>query len=117
MVTKILKGWLSFSDRNTTFFHRKTITGQKKNQITTIKDDSGHWLYNNNDIKKHIVEFFSSLYTSDMSGSHLYILTGCFPPINTDMLHILQAPIDDNEVRSTIFNMKPLKALGVDGLY
>ena len=52
-----------------------------------------------------------------MSGSHPYVLTGCFPPINTYMLHMLQAPIDDNEVRSTIFNMKPLKALGVDGLY
>ncbi|KAH9751354.1 putative ribonuclease H protein [Citrus sinensis] len=44
-------------------------------------------------------------------------LTGCFPPIDIDMLHMLQAPIDDNEVRSTIFSMKPLKAPGVDGLH
>ena len=114
---KSRKEWLSSGDRNTTFFYRKTITRRKKNQIIPIQDDSCQWLYNSDDIKKHVVEFFSALYTSDKSGSHPYALTSCFPPIDTDMLHMLQAPIDDNEVRSTIFNMKPLKVPGVDGLH
>lgn len=51
-----------------------------------------------------------------MSGSHPYTLTGCFPHIGANMLHMFQAPIDDNEIRSTIFNIKPLKAPRVDRL-
>lgn len=33
------------------------------------------------------------------------------------MLHMLQAPVDDNEISSTIFSMKPLIAPRVDGLH
>lgn len=62
---KSQKEWLSSGDRNTTFFHWKTITRRKKNQITVIQDVTGHWLYNSDDITKHTVEFFSSLYTLD----------------------------------------------------
>ena len=55
---KSKKEWLSSGDRNTAFFHRKTITRRKKNQIIAIQDDSDQWLYNSDDIKKHTGEFF-----------------------------------------------------------
>lgn len=59
---KSRKEWISHGDRNTSFFHKKTITRRKKNWITAIKNDLGKWLYDNNDIKAHAMNF-SLLYT------------------------------------------------------
>lgn len=42
---------------------------------------------------------------------------GCFPALYTSMLHLLQAPIKDLEIKHTVFGMKPLKAPGVDSLH
>lgn len=74
-------------------------------------------MYNNEVIKKLAVKFFSTLYTSDMAEFQPYSLTGCFPHVNAEMLHMLWEPMDDDEIRLTSFNMKPLKDPGVDGLH
>lgn len=46
-----------------------------------------------------------------------YPLTGCFPIIGDTMFQMLQRPVDDIEIKNTIFSIKPLKAPGVDGLH
>lgn len=92
---KSRKEWISHGDRNTSFFHQKTITRRKKNQITAIKNDLGQLLYDNNDIKAHAINFFSALYTAETDRCHPYLLMGCFPALDTSMLHLLQAPIED----------------------
>ncbi|KAH9791596.1 putative ribonuclease H protein [Citrus sinensis] len=46
-----------------------------------------------------------------------YPVRGCFPILHAALTHGLMAPIEDNEIRQTIFSMKPLKAPGVDGLH
>ena len=37
--------------------------------------------------------------------------------IDEDSLSFLQAPIDEVEIKNTIFSMKPLKFPGIDGLH
>ncbi|KAH9735403.1 putative ribonuclease H protein [Citrus sinensis] len=38
-------------DRNTAFFHQKTLTRRRRNRIDAIQSDTGEWLYNVADIK------------------------------------------------------------------
>ncbi|XP_024042959.1 uncharacterized protein LOC112099735 [Citrus clementina] len=42
---KSRKDWLLHGDRNTNFFHQKTITRRRRNRIEAIRESSGNWLY------------------------------------------------------------------------
>ena len=68
-------------------------------------------------IKQHATSFFSDLYTSETLDFRPYPIRGCFPILDAGLTQGLTAPIEDNEIRQTIFSMKPLKAPGVDGLH
>lgn len=102
-------------DRNTNFFHQKTLSRRRRNRITTIMDDSDYWLYNTEAIKQHAICFFSSLYTNDDSCFRSYPHRGFFPNIEASTRQSLRLLVEDNEIRQSIFSMKPLKAPGVDG--
>lgn len=111
------KDWVLHGDRNSTFFHQKTLTRRRRNRITAIKDDSGQWLFDSEAIKSHAVQFFACLYENNNSNFQLYPLTSCFPAIDDTIIHVRQRPVDDTEIKNTVFSMKPLKAAGADGLH
>ena len=41
-------------DRNTSFYHMSTMVRRSKNQISTIKNSVGEWLYDERDVMEHI---------------------------------------------------------------
>lgn len=84
-------------------------------RVTAILDDSGSWLYDTEAIKQHAISFFSSLYTNDDSCSGSYPHRGFFPTIDESTRESLMVPVQYDEIRQSIFSMKPLKASGVDG--
>ncbi|XP_024041891.1 uncharacterized protein LOC127901822 [Citrus sinensis] len=43
--------WIMHGDRNTRFFHQKTIVRRRRNRIKAIQDNSGNWLYNEEEIR------------------------------------------------------------------
>ncbi|XP_015380582.1 uncharacterized protein LOC107174314 [Citrus sinensis] len=112
---KSRKDWILLGDRNTNFFHQKTLARRRKNHIIAIMDESGSWLYDTEAIKWHAISCFSSLYTNDNSCSISYPYRGYFPSIEESTGQYLMLPITDDEIKHIIFSMKPLKALGVDG--
>ncbi|KAH9725610.1 putative ribonuclease H protein [Citrus sinensis] len=114
---KSRKEWLIQGDRNTAYFHQKTLARRRRNRITTIQNANGEWIVDNEIIKQHATAFFSTLYTSETLDFRPYPVRGCFPILDAALTHGLMAPIEDNEIRQTIFSMKPLKAPGVDGLH
>lgn len=113
---KSRRDWIAYGDRNTKFFHQKTITRRARNRIKVIKDSCGVWLYDPQVIKRETVEFFSNLYAPDQALHHLYPLRDRFPEIEKTRLASLGVPADNEEIRNTIFQMSPFKALGIDGL-
>ena len=48
---KSRKDWIMHGDRNTKFFHQKTIVRMRRNKIEAIQDNSGNWLYNEEEIR------------------------------------------------------------------
>ena len=111
---KSKRDWVLFSDRNTAYFHQKTLTRWRRNRIDVVKAEDGRWLYDIDDIKKQATNFFFNLYTSEQE---LYQVCGNFPPIVEYRLTNLDAEIEEKEIRQAVFSMSPLKALGVDGLH
>lgn len=62
------------------------------------------------------MKFFSNLYAPDQVLHHLYPLRDQFPKIEETRLASLGVPVDNEEICSTIFQMSPFKAPGIDGL-
>ena len=109
--------WIQFGDKNTSFFHQKTMTMRRHNQIVWIKDDRGQWISDEDELKAHAINFFTNLYTADNNSIERYYIPNDFPCLDTERYHIMKKSVDDEEIRDIIFSMKPLKALGSDGLH
>ena len=114
---KSKRDWVLFGDRNTGYFHQKTLTRRHHNRIDAVKAEDGRWLYDTEDIKKQATNFFSKLYTSEQGVYESYHVCGSFPPIDEYRMTNLANEIEEWEIRQAIFSMSPLKAPGVDGLY
>jgi hypothetical protein len=73
--------WLKEGDMNTKFFHRKANWRQNKNKIDWIKDESGSWVDNPDEVTNSAMSFFKNLYTRD-------------PLVNPeDILNLINSPI------------------------
>lgn len=71
--------WISNGDRNTSFFHRSTIRRRWRNTITTIKDDSGHWVHDKSQVKHLFVNFFTKLFTEEGESDLKAVPQDIFP--------------------------------------
>ena len=51
-------------DQNTTFYHVSTLVRRKRNQIITIKNAVGDWIFEEGDIKDFIRSGFNGIYST-----------------------------------------------------
>lgn len=109
--------WLSEGDRNTKFFHRRTLSRRKWDKITASKDANGDWCFDSARLESIALEYFTKLYTVDDYSIGNFPVKGCFPLIKHDDMLALSAPVTCEEVRCAVFSMDPLKATGIDGVH
>ena len=57
--------WQIHGDRNTAFFHVKTITRRRYNRIDHMKNPLSDWLTNEQQVIEHILKGFQELYKSN----------------------------------------------------
>ncbi|KAH9770764.1 putative ribonuclease H protein [Citrus sinensis] len=112
---KSRRDWTLYGDRNTAYFHKKTLTRRRQNRITAILNDTGQWIHDVEIIQQLAVRFFSELYTPEQGVHRTYNVRGCFPVLSDDFCLSLMFAVTDEEIRRTIFSMSPFKAPGVDG--
>jgi hypothetical protein len=108
--------WISFGDRNTSYFHTKTIIRRQRNKIKALKNELQVWVWEENKLKDMAREFYQKLFWQDQEETREDIrLEGNFPIIDQNHINQLEAPILDDEIKAAIFGMKPYKASGPDG--
>eukprot|EP00258_Populus_trichocarpa_P027694 XP_024443713.1 uncharacterized protein LOC112324533 [Populus trichocarpa] len=108
--------WISFGDRNTSYFHTKTIIRRQRNKIKALKNELQVWVWEENKLKDMAREFYQKLFWQDQEETREDIrLEGNFPIIDQNHINQLEAPILDDEIKAAIFGMKPYKAPGPDG--
>lgn len=71
------KEWLKNGDRNTKYFHACATQRQRKNQITSIQDESGRVWETQDSIGGAFVHYFSTLFTSEFRGD----VAACLHPV------------------------------------
>lgn len=57
--------WLWWGDRNTKFFHQRTLMRRQRNRVTRLKDENGMWLEEEEQIAERIKGYFQELFTSN----------------------------------------------------
>ncbi|XP_058777141.1 uncharacterized protein LOC131651499 [Vicia villosa] len=107
--------WLVDDDRNTKYYHLKTVNRRRKNKIIMIKDDNGEWIDDSEKIKKHVNEKFQKLFSIGDKWSYWSQTMITFKSILEEELVKTGNNISKEEIRKVMFDMKSWKAPGPDG--
>jgi hypothetical protein len=55
--------WIKDGDRNTRYYHVKTITRRRRNRILMLKNEQNDWFENEEDLKHMVSDYYKSLFT------------------------------------------------------
>lgn len=82
-----------------------------------MKNPIGQWLCDKVEIKKHIVEFFTELYTNDKDEYIPYPIISAFPELEIRSMEVLRQAVNDMEIKNIIFSIFPIKVPSIDGAF
>ncbi|KAG8480634.1 hypothetical protein CXB51_025228 [Gossypium anomalum] len=108
--------WLTLGDRNTKFFHTRTLRRRKQNQITVLKNDLGEWIMDEEQLNTEAVNFFKALY-GEQPGLIRGLPLNAFSTLSDEDFNLLNRPVSNEEIKTALFDMAPLKAPGSDGFH
>jgi hypothetical protein len=103
-------------DRNTKFFHESAKQKRGRNEIEKIVDAEGVLREDPQEVESALVNYFSSLFTSDYGGENIINLQGIEGRVTPEMNVALVKEFSKEEIKEALNQMSPLKALSLDGL-
>ncbi|KAF7841163.1 reverse transcriptase [Senna tora] len=105
--------WLQLGDSNTSFFHSSVIERRRSNRILSLQDQEGNWIEDPSALREHLRSYFFNCFSpSPVENINPNIE---LPKINpTDFTSLKEVP-SALEIRTSMFSLKPFKALGMDG--
>lgn len=109
--------WLLHGDKNTKFFHNAATARKKRNCIKKLLDDTGVWREGNDQLKDHIIQYFSNLFTAEVDAPDEPVISTVKRCVSQEMNDALMAPYSAEEVKKALFDIGDLKAPGPDGLH
>ncbi|KAH1073146.1 hypothetical protein J1N35_025474 [Gossypium stocksii] len=108
--------WLQLRDHNTNFFHTRTIQRRKFNRITALCIDNDKWCSDQNILQSEAVSFLKKLY-GEIHEPMRGLPSNIFPHFKLRDIVFLEMVIFDEELKTALFDMDPLKALRSDGFH
>jgi hypothetical protein len=107
--------WLNDGDRNTRYYHVKTVNRRRRNNIVMLRDTSGNWTDNAAQLQGMVNDFYKHLFALEHTSNDWADSVVSYPRLEDAELLELEADIKFEEVRRAVFSMKPWKAPGPDG--
>ena len=107
--------WMKCGVRNTQFFHATVTQRQRNNKIEGLWDSSGWWCEDQGKVEEIILEYFSSIYSTEQAEfqePNLEAMTRILTEMNALLLEEFKA----EEVRTALWQMHPTKSPGPDGM-
>ncbi|KAI9084511.1 hypothetical protein K1719_033499 [Acacia pycnantha] len=107
--------WLNCGDRNTKFFHNTVIQRRQRNKILRLKDDSGRWMEDSEEINKAFSGFYSELFQTSGGRSLDQALSYVSQVVNENDNIQLMEQVSNQEIERAVFQIGANKAPGPDG--
>ncbi|MCH80961.1 hypothetical protein A2U01_0001739, partial [Trifolium medium] len=107
--------WLIDGDRNTRYYHLKTVSRRRRNNILMLKNEHGERVEEIENLKEMVNQFYQKLFSNTHAWREWFQTEITFPALDSDMMMKLAAPFTNDEVRNALFAMQPWKAPGPDG--
>lgn len=117
MVSTSKTQWLRLGDRNSRYFHQKTLVRRRGNRIEALLNDREEWVYDDQEIQNALVSYFKSIFHSNVVQLQRLDSISSYPPISDEDLFQRVASVALEEVRSALFSMGNYKAPGPDGFH
>ncbi|XP_019176759.1 PREDICTED: uncharacterized protein LOC109172055 [Ipomoea nil] len=105
--------WLKQGDANTKYFHKTASARRKQNYLTRVKDQNGDWT-EGPAMKAEIIRYFEFIFGSEVCSVSLFDRVR--ERLTTEMKISLSQPFTMSDVKTALFDMKPEKAPGPDGM-
>ncbi|KAI5350305.1 hypothetical protein L3X38_003196 [Prunus dulcis] len=106
--------WLQEGDKNTKFFHSKTVSRRRINRLHGLEDQGGIWYGEEYDIKRIVESYFQDLFTSANPVGIDEILECVHAIVSFQDNISLSKPILANEVVAAVKQLNPSKSSGLD---
>ncbi|RYR24105.1 hypothetical protein Ahy_B02g057597 isoform A [Arachis hypogaea] len=107
--------WIVEGDRNTRFYHTKTIIRRRKNKILKLRNLNGEWIEDDQSLKNHITSFFQNLYKEEVSNCPWVFESITLPNLDPLFCRRMEAPPTVTEIKKALFSIGSTKAPGEDG--
>ncbi|CAL1393558.1 unnamed protein product [Linum trigynum] len=88
--------WIASGDRNTKFFHLRTLCRRKRNIILMLKNTANEWVEDQDELKAMAMGVFQLLYTDE--GGDLQYLPADFPLIESSLLEEVDKSLTSEEM-------------------
>ncbi|KAK8586055.1 hypothetical protein V6N13_130581 [Hibiscus sabdariffa] len=109
--------WITFGDRNTSYFHSKEKARTWKRAIQSLQLADSEWCTDHERLRTAATSFFASMFDVDDAPLPPFPFVGFFPPIAETTSASLTMLPQEAEIKATLFDMAPLKAPGLDGIH
>lgn len=106
--------WLTQGERNTRYFHATAVMRNRRMRVTRLKNDRDEWIEDPTELRKLVTRFYRELYQdSDVDPPVNMNLT--YPELTIAEKDMLNRPINENEIYSTVSQPGAYKSPGHDG--
>lgn len=109
--------WVTLGDYNTRFFHQSTLVRRRKNRIMAMLANNDQWMYDDLSIQNYIINYFTTLYSSNLQSNGLFDCITSFPIIKNEDRILLEKEVSIEETKKALFSMNSYKPPGPDGFH
>ena len=104
-------------DKNSKLFHHKATTRRKRNGIRGLFDETGSWRGEDRGVEEVVSTYFEDIFRSSKPDPTRIseVLAGLEERVTTAMNRHLLSPFEEEDVKTALFSMDPIKAPGLDG--
>lgn len=85
--------WISLGDLNNKFFHMSAVQKRRRNKVSALQTANEQWIYEEQEIKNLVIDFFFVLYSSCRIENYSFITVNSFPPIRAADLAFLASEV------------------------
>ncbi|XP_015959294.1 uncharacterized protein LOC107483187 [Arachis duranensis] len=105
--------WIIDGDRNTRYYHTRTIIRRRKNKILKLRNHEGTWVEDQEELANLAINFFTRLYQEQ--GDTIQLQSSkSYPKIQEDVKRNMDVMPTGKEIKDAFFRIGSLKAPGLD---